>query len=75
MEYVKESIREIKEIDPKIMVLQGAGISNGEDVYQVIYAGAEATGSSSGIVCSKDPLAMVDEMVCAVRQAWDDRHK
>ena len=31
--------------------------------------------SSSGIVKSADPGAMVNEMLSALRQAWDDRHK
>lgn len=73
MNYVEASIRAVKEIDSSIRVLQGAGISNGEDVYRVIFAGAEATGSSSGIACAKDREAMVDEMIGAVRRAWDDR--
>lgn len=75
MDYVKASIAAVKSVNPEIMVLQGAGISNGKDVYNVIFAGAEATGSSSGVVKAKDRAAMVDEMIHAVRQAWDDRNK
>ena len=75
MDYVLESIRMIKEVNPEIMVLQGAGISNGQDVYRVIYAGAEATGSSSGITKADDKAAMVEEMIRAVREAWDARSK
>ena len=73
MAYVEAAIRAVKDVDPAIFVLQGAGISNGEDVYRVIRAGAEATGSSSGVVKAKDRAAMVDEMILAVRSAWDDR--
>ena len=73
MGYVTESISRIKAIDPTILVLQAAGISSGKDVYRVIRAGAEATGSSSGIAKAPDRAAMVDEMIRAVRQAWDDR--
>jgi triosephosphate isomerase len=75
MAYVKASIEAIKSADPRILILQGAGISSGEDVYRVIYAGAEATGSSSGVVKAADRAAMVDEMLCALRRAWDARHK
>jgi len=71
--YVLAAIRAVKDVDPAIFVLQGAGISNGEDVYRVIQAGAEATGASSGIAKAKDRAAMVDEMISAVRRAWDDR--
>lgn len=73
MDYVLDSIKTIKSINPEIMVLQGAGISNGQDVYKVIRAGAEATGSSSGIVKAPDQAAMAREMIAAVRQAWNDR--
>lgn len=73
MDYVQASIEAVKSINPEVYVLQGAGISNGEDVYRVIHAGAEATGSSSGIVKAADRAAMIGEMISALRQAWDDR--
>ena len=75
MDYVKASIDAIKSVDPNILVLQGAGISNGNDVYNVIRAGAEATGSSSGVVKAPSRKAMVDEMIGAARRAWDEAHK
>lgn len=74
-EYVRLSIEAVKRVNPDIFVLQGAGISKGEDVYRVIFAGAEATGSSSGIVKAPDRAAMIDEMIGAVRRAYDDRNK
>ena len=73
MDYVRASIQAVKAVAPEVHVLQGAGIHSGKDVYDVIYAGAEATGSSSGIVTAADMAAMVDEMLSAVRAAWDAR--
>lgn len=75
LSYVKTSVDAIQSIDPNIGILVGGGISNGTDVYNTIMAGADATGSSSGIVKAADPGAMVHEMLAAVRQAWDERHK
>lgn len=75
VDYVKASIEAVKRVNPEILVLQGAGISCGRDVYDVIAAGAEATGSSSGIANAKNPEAMMEEMIAAVRRAWDDRNK
>lgn len=74
MGYVKATIEAVREIDPEIMVLQGAGISTGKDVYDVIKAGAFATGSTSGIIKAADPYAMVEEMLSALRRAWDEIH-
>lgn len=72
-EYVEVATRAVKDVDPNTLVLTAAGISNGTDVYNTILAGADATGSSSGVV--KGGLPMVDEMISAVRKAWDERHK
>lgn len=75
LSYVKTSVDAITAIDPNIGILVGGGISNGNDVYNTIMAGADATGSSSGIVKAADPGAMVHEMLQALRQAWDECHK
>lgn len=73
-DYIIETTKAIKSINPEIQVLQGAGISNGQDVYNVIKAGADATGTTSGIMKAADPEAMLDEMIRAVRTAWDETH-
>lgn len=74
MNYVKSTIEAVRAINPDIMVLQGAGISNGQDVYDVIKAGAFATGSTSGIIKAADPYAMTEEMLYNLRKAWDEIH-
>ncbi len=61
-------------VDPEIRVLHGAGISSGQDVYNIIAAGAQGTGSTSGIIKAPDPLAMLEEMIRCVRMAWDATH-
>ncbi|OHE80272.1 MAG: hypothetical protein A2107_05810 [Verrucomicrobia bacterium GWF2_62_7] len=66
--------RAVREINPEIRVLHGAGISCGRDVYDAIAAGAQGTGSTSGIVLSSDPLEMAEEMIRSVREAWDITH-
>ena len=78
VEYVEASTRCVKDVNPEIQVLQGAGIKCYDDVYRNIFAGADATGSSSGIVALPTREArnqMVDDMIRAVRDAWDARNK
>lgn len=72
-EYAGLTIREIRQIDPNILILLGAGISNGQDVCNTILAGADAAGSSSGIINAPNRFAMIDEMISAVRKAWEIR--
>ena len=73
-EYVQAAMKAVKDVNPDILVLTAAGISNGQDVYDTIMSGADATGSSSGVCKAPDRAAMVDEMISAVRRAWDERH-
>lgn len=74
----QQAIQKINEIvwkvDPTIRVMHSAGISSGKDVYEIIKLGAQATGSTSGVIKAKDPCAMVEEMVSSVRRAWDETH-
>ncbi len=73
-EYVNAAMECVKKVNDDILVLTAAGISNGQDVYDTMIAGADATGSSSGIAKAPDRAAMVDEMIAAARKAWDERH-
>jgi triosephosphate isomerase len=75
LSYIHASIEAIHSINPNIYVLIGAGISSGEDVYRVIKEGADASGSSSAIALAADKKKIVNEMLQAARQAWDERHK
>jgi triosephosphate isomerase len=61
-------------INPEIRVLHGAGISNGNDVYDIILAGSQGAGSTSGILLAPDPYQMLEEMIGCVRAAWDRAH-
>ena len=71
MGYVKDTIEAVRRINPDIMVLQGAGISGPEDVANVIRAGAQATGCTSGVMKAADPEAAAEEMLYALRRTWD----
>ncbi len=72
MGYVRDTIEAVRKINPDIMVLQGAGISGPQDVANVIRAGAQATGSTSGILKAADPEAAAEEMLYALRKTWDE---
>ncbi len=74
----QEAIRTINTlvwgINPEILVLHGAGISCGKDVFEIIALGAQAAGSTSGIIMAEDQHAMVEEMIRSVREAWNLTH-
>lgn len=60
-------------VDPDIRVLHAAGITGPRDVYDVMAAGAQGTGSSSAIFAASDPAAALESMIRAAREAWDAR--
>ena len=74
MKYVVDTIEAVRNINPDIMVLQGAGISGPDDVANVIRAGAQATGCTSGVMKAADPEAAAEEMLYALRKTWDEVH-
>lgn len=63
----------VRRIAPDTPVLHGAGIADAQDVYQVIRAGADATGSTSGVLKASDPAKMLREMIEAMWQAYNER--
>lgn len=74
-EYVDEVIKVIKEINPNVKPFPSAGISKGEDCYNIIKAGSSASGCSSAIAKAENPLKLAEEMISAVRRAYDERTK
>ncbi|WP_196593541.1 triose-phosphate isomerase [Pectinatus sottacetonis] len=64
--YIKQTNEAIKSINKDILIMQAAGISTGEDVYETIKNGADGTGCTSGIVCADNPKKMVKEMLDAI---------
>ena len=75
MNYVRDTIEAVRQINPQIMVLQGAGISGPDDVARVIRAGAQATGCTSGVMKASDPEAAAEEMLYALRKTWNEVHE
>ncbi|AXE39635.1 triose-phosphate isomerase [Acidipropionibacterium virtanenii] len=72
-DYIRDSTAAVKEVDPDILVLQGAGVSTGDDVARVLSLGADASGGTSGIVCAPDWRAKVTEMLEPLQAARRDR--
>jgi len=62
-EVVRNSVEAIKEINPKVRVLCGAGITTGEDVLKAIELGTEGVLIASGVVCAKDRKAAMEDII------------
>ncbi|HFF2926958.1 TPA: triose-phosphate isomerase, partial [Vibrio cholerae] len=47
LQYMTETNRVVREIDPEILILQAAGISSAVDVEKALSSGADGTGGTS----------------------------
>lgn len=72
LEYVQSTNAVVKEISPQTQVLQAAGISTADDVYNTLMAGADATGGTSGIVCADNPAEVLKKMIEALVKAREE---
>jgi triosephosphate isomerase len=63
----------VASVNPDILILHAAGISDAGDVCRIMAAGSDATGSTSGVLLAEDPRRMLRNMIQAVRAAWNER--
>ena len=67
-EIVSGTVQLVREINKKITILCGAGISHGEDVSAALKLGTEGVLVASGIVKAKDPYAIILEFAEAMKR-------
>ena len=71
--YIDETISRLRKINPNVHINIASGITTADDVYNVIYHGADGTGATSGILKAEDPKLRIREMAEAVKKAASDR--
>ncbi|MFP3985529.1 MAG: triose-phosphate isomerase [Candidatus Bathyarchaeia archaeon] len=65
-EIVAETVKLVKKANPKVTILCGAGITQGEDVVAALKLGTEGVLVASGVVKAKDPKKVLQEFAEAV---------
>jgi len=68
-EVVTGTVELVKRINPKVVILCGAGINKGEDVAAALRLGTEGVLVASGIVKAKDPSKVLLEFAEAITKA------
>jgi len=66
-EVITKTVRLVKEINPKVVILCGAGISHGEDVAAALRLGTQGVLVASGVVKAKDPYTVLCEFAEATK--------
>jgi len=65
-EIVTSTVESVRRINPKVVVLCGAGITDGEDVAAAVRLGTQGVLVASGIVKAKNPYKVMLEFAQAV---------
>jgi triosephosphate isomerase len=60
---VSDTVAAVKEVNPNVRVLCGAGVKNGQDVATAIALGAEGVLLASGVTKADDPQAVLEDLV------------
>ncbi len=74
-ELIKQSVKAIKETNPNIKVLCGAGINTMMDVYKALELGSEGILVASAIVKAKDPEKKIRQFCDAVNKFLNKKKK
>jgi len=62
-EIVEDTVRLVRTIDPKMIILCGAGITKGEDVAAALRLGTKGVLVASGVVRSRNQFEALDDLV------------
>ncbi|HUO42574.1 MAG TPA: triose-phosphate isomerase [Methylomirabilota bacterium] len=60
-EVITDSVKRIREVNPTVKILCGAGITTGDDVYTALKLGAEGFLIASGVVRAPDPTRVMTD--------------
>jgi triosephosphate isomerase (TIM) len=71
--FIAATLATVRQIDRDIIIFNSAGIRTPGDATAVIAAGADGTGSTSGVLTAADPVETLRAMVAAVEKAWNAR--
>ncbi len=71
--YIKETVKQIREINPNVQPMIASGVSTADDCYKIVKLGADGTGCTSGILNAPSPAGMVREMAEAIVKAYKER--
>jgi len=67
-EVVTNTVRLVREVNPEIIVLCGAGVSHGEDVAEALKLGTQGVLVASSVVKAKNPYGKLREFADASKQ-------
>ena len=72
--WIAASTGAIHAINPDVLAMHAGGVSTPAIAEAIMSAGADGTGSTSGVVLAPDPPAAAHAFIAAARAGWDRAH-
>ncbi|WP_448984034.1 triose-phosphate isomerase [Olsenella uli] len=64
--YISQTISAVRSVNKDVVIMEGAGVRNADDVRRLISRGAQGTGISSALKLAKDQRALLTELFDAL---------
>ncbi|MGA3405907.1 MAG: triose-phosphate isomerase [Candidatus Bathyarchaeia archaeon] len=71
---ITDSVRKIREVNPTVKILCGAGITTGDDIYTALKLGAEGVLIASGVVRATNPARVMSDF-CEAANRFSEMSK
>jgi triosephosphate isomerase (TIM) len=65
----------VRRVAPAVLMMHAGGVSSPSIAEAIMAAGADGTGSTSGVIGAADPLAAARSFIAATRAGWDRLHQ
>ena len=72
-DYIINTTKAVRDVNPNVKILQAAGVTTGDDVYRVVKQGADASGGTSGILNAPSREGRIREMLEAIQKVNAER--
>ncbi len=71
-DWVRPLTEEMHRVDAHVLAMHAGGVSSPIVARGIMAAGADGTGSTSGVLTAQDPLVAAAHFIAAARAGWDD---
>lgn len=71
-DWIAGSNFEVQQSHPQVLMMHAGGVGTPEVARTIMVAGADGTGSTSGVLNAEDPTDAARQFIAAVRNGWDE---
>lgn len=65
----------VRRAHPRVLMMHAGGVGTPGIAREIMAAGADGTGSTSGVLFAGNPLQAARQFIAAARTGWDDFHR